>query len=642
MKQEITAAKVDCVLKKWEVHPGDAVEKGTLLCTVTISSVTGRIDREVRSKYAGTLTQLSFEEGSQVAGGSAICTMEIQEEAPAAGVSYPAGEEVPVVLESVGGKKGKVRKWHKKEHDIVKAGEQLLSIEAGKLTAAVKSPCSGELVKIAVHENQEVGKDDIAAYVISDGTAVQQSGMPKEKVRVAVIGAGPGGYVAAIRAAQLGGDVTLIEKERVGGTCLNVGCIPTKALLHSAEVYRTARGAEACGVKAEQVTLDWAQVQAYRAATVNALVGGVDGLLQANGVKVIPGCASFQDEKTLTVTNGGNVQTIQADKIIIASGSKAFIPPIPGLADAKAWLDSTGALELDTLPGSLLIIGGGVIGIELACAYAEFGTQVTVVEMLPRILPAMDQELTMEAQRIMEKNGIRFALHTQVLAIENGGAGARVLAKLDSGEETVFEAEKVLVAVGRRSQIGDLNLEKAGVQTERGRIVTNDRMETNVQGIYAIGDCTGRIMLAHTASAMGETAAENAMGKKSTYDERICPSCVYMQPEFAAVGLTEEQAKEKGLNYKTGTFPMAANGKAKIMEEPEGSVKIIGDARSGKILGVHILGARATDLIAEAAAAMKLHASVQDLIHTIHPHPTVSEAVREAALAFEDRAVHYK
>lgn len=642
MKQDITAAKVGCILKKWNVEKGDEVQKGDALCTVTISSVTGRIDRETCSKYSGKLTEIYYSEGSEVAGAAAICSIEAEEEKQESSSVYPAGQEVPVVLENVSGKKCKIRKWYKKEHDAVKSGEPLLSVESGKLTIDVKSPCSGELIKITAPENGEVSKGDIAAYIISDGTTVVENRCEKKKTQIAVIGGGPGGYVAAIRAAQLGADVTLIEKKNIGGTCLNVGCIPTKALLHSAEVYHTALCGKSCGVDAEGVRLNWEQVQAYRADTVKALVGGVDGLLQANGVTVIKGCASFTDDRVITVKTAEGVRELKPDKTIIASGSVPFVPPIPGVRENPDCIDSTGALELKTLPESMIIIGGGVIGIELACAYAEFGTKVTVVEMMSRIMPVMDYELTLEAQKIMEKRGIVFSLSTQVLSVEKSDKGMRVLTKLENGENQIFRAEKVLVAVGRRSYLADLQIENTGIETERGHIVTNDQMETNVPGIYAIGDCTGRIMLAHTAMAMGEIAAENAMGKKGRYDERVCPSCVYMFPEFASVGMTEEQAKEKGISYKVGVFPMAANGKSKIMEEPEGSVKIIADAKSGKLLGVHILGARATDLIVEAAVALKMHASVKDLIDTIHPHPTVSEAVREAALAFEDRAIHYK
>lgn len=640
MRQDITAAKVGCVLKKWAKRQADAVDKGDLICTVTISSLTGTLDRDIFSKYSGTLLEQHFTEGDTVPGGAVLCVIDAEEEVLAESF-YEAGEEIPVMLEASAGS-GKVRKWYHQEHDHVSAGDLLLTVESGKLTIDVKSPCSGELVKIAVRANEDLKKGSAAAFILSDGTTPRPAQEKAKKTKVVVIGGGPGGYVAAIRAAQLGGDVTLIEQDRVGGTCLNVGCIPTKALLHSAELYHNLRRGEECGVLADGIRLDWTKVQAYREQTVSSLVEGVKGLLQANGVAVIKGHASLKDEKTVIAATGKSQEEVRADKIIIASGSRAFIPPVPGLTDTPGCMDSTGALEMESLPRSMTVIGGGVIGIELACAYAEFGTEVTVIEMLPRILPALDAELAGEGQKMMEEKGIRFVLGAQVLSAEKQEDGVRLHVRMNQGEERIFESEKVLVAVGRRSRTDEMELERVGIELDRGRIVTNDKLETNIPGIYAIGDCTGRLMLAHTAMTMGEAAAENAMGGKSRYSDKICPSCVYMMPELASVGMTEEQAKEKGIDYQVGSFPMAANGKSQIMQEPNGMVKILADSRTGKIMGVHILGARATDLIAEAAVAMKKHAVIGDLIDTIHPHPTVSEAVREAALGCEGRMIHYK
>ena len=358
----------------------------------------------------------------------------------------------------------------------------------------------------------------------------------------------------------------------------------------------------------------------------------------------------------MTVTKAdGTTEEIKADRIILATGSSPFIPPIPGLHGedgglAENVIDSTDALLLDERPASMVIIGGGVIGVELACAYAAFGTKVTVIEMMDRLMPVMDLELTQQAQSIMEEQGITFHLSAQVKAVERSGdpAGAvgdgpvTVVAEAADGSEIRVPAEKVLMAVGRRAYAEGLAPENAGLAMERGHFVVNEKMETNVPGIYAIGDCAGMIMLAHAASAMGETAAENAMGGRSTYRERVVPSCVYIFPEFAGVGKTEEQLKEKGTAYKTGRFPFVANGKSVIMEEPEGMVKILADERTGQILGGHILGPRATDLIGEIAMAMQMHGKLSDIIGLIHPHPTVAEAVHEAALAAEDRAIHFK
>lgn len=636
MNQEIRAAKVDTIMKYWHVKAGDNVVKGDPLCTVLL----GTIKREVSSKLYGTVLETRFEPGDAVPGGETICIIdgeaEKNEELPA----VEAGETIPVIADKFTGNSAVIGEWLKSVGDNIRPKEAILTVEAGKLNAELSIPYGGTLKEIVAEEGSDIRKGDVVAYVTADGTMAGPE-MPKEKV--AVIGGGPGGYVAGIRAAQLGADVTVIEKDRMGGTCLSRGCIPTKALLHSAEVYQTAVNGAKSGVITGPVSLDWNAVQANRQNVSDTLVGGVEGLLAANGASVIKGTAEFTGPKTLKVTSAnGSVQTLEPDKIIIATGSSPAMPPIPGLKDNPACIDSTGALLLDKLPGSMIIIGGGVIGIELACAYAALGTKVTIVEMMDRIMPVMDYELTLKGQEIMEKQGIEFFLETQVLEFRDAPGGVAVVTKLKDGSEKIFTAEKALVAVGRRSNIAGLNIEAAGIETERGHIIVNDKMETNVEGVYAIGDCVGRIMLAHTASTMGEIAAENAMGQDEKYDERVCPSCVYMLPEFAYVGINEEQAKAQNLNCKIGKFPLQANGKSLIMEETNGWIKIIADRETNEILGVHILGARATDVIAEAAMAMKMKATVDDMIHTIHAHPTVAEAMKEAALAVEKRAIHFK
>ena len=373
--------------------------------------------------------------------------------------------------------------------------------------------------------------------------------------KILVVGGGPGGYVAAIRAAQLGAEVTLVEKQYLGGTCLNVGCIPNKCLLHSAELLAELKGrGSSLGIAAENIHVDFPQVMANRFAVSEKLTNGIAGLLKGNGIRRLEGEASFTAPGTMTITHAdGTQEAVSSDKIILATGSVNAVPPIPGLKENPNCIDSTGALSLEKLPESMVVIGGGVIGLELACAYAAFGTA-----------------------------------------------------------------------------------------NDRGRILVNDKMETSVPGVYAIGDCVmGYAQLAHTASAMGETAAENAMGMDAHYDQSTCPTCVYILPEAASVGLTEADCKAQGLNYLCGKFPMAGNGKALILNGGEGLVKILADQESHKVLGMHIIGPRATDLIAEGALAIRMGASVDDLIATIHSHPTVTEAVREAALNTEKRAIHF-
>ena len=459
---------------------------------------------------------------------------------------------------------------------------------------------------------------------------------------VIVIGGGPGGYVAAIRAAQLGASVTVVEKEHLGGTCLNVGCIPTKCLLRSAELLEDmrTRGAE-LGVKADNLTVDFPQVIAHKAQVSKQLTMGIAGLLKMNKIAKVDGEAVFTGEKAIRVKKAdGTEEDMAADAIIVAAGSVNSQPPIPGLKENPNCIDSTGALSLETLPESMVVIGGGVIGLELACAYAAFGTKVTVVEAMDHMLPMLDGDLTKVGVKHMKKMGIEFHLESPVQAVEESPVGAKVVCKDKTGETVSFEAEKVLVAIGRKANTASLNLEAGKLDNDRGRIIVNDKMETSVPGVYAIGDCVmGYAQLAHTASAMGEVAAENICGLEAHYDEKTNPTCVYMEPEAASVGLTEERAKAQGLAYKVGKFPLMANGKSLILNGGEGLVKIL-SSEGGAVLGMHIIGPRATDLISEGALAIRMGASVEDLISTIHSHPTVSEAVREAALNVEKRAMH--
>lgn len=464
-------------------------------------------------------------------------------------------------------------------------------------------------------------------------------------MKILVIGGGPGGYVAAIRAAQLGASVTVIEKEHLGGTCLNIGCIPTKCLLHSAELVEDIKNQGAdIGVKVTGVEVDFPQVIAHKNAVSKKLTGGIGALFKMNKVAKVDGEASFIGPRKLSVKKAdGTVETMTADAIIVATGSINSQPPIPGLKENPNCIDSTGALSLEKLPKIMVVIGGGVIGLELACAYAAFGTKITVVEALDHMLPMLDGDLTDIGVAHMKKMGMEFHLECPVQAVEASPVGAKVVCRNKAGEKVSFEAEKVLVAIGRKANTASLNLEAGGLKNDRGRIIVNEKMETSVSGVYAIGDCVlGYAQLAHTASAMGEVAAENIMGLSAVYDESTNPTCVYIEPEAASVGLTEEQAKAKGIDYKVGRFPMSANGKALILNGGEGLVKIIAGAKYGEVLGMHIIGPRATDLIAEGALAIRLEATVDELISTIHSHPTVTETLREAALNVEKRAIHTK
>lgn len=459
--------------------------------------------------------------------------------------------------------------------------------------------------------------------------------------KITIVGGGPGGYIAAIRAAQLGAQVTLIEKDRLGGTCLNVGCIPTKCLLHTAKLLEDIRHQSAqIGIDISGVQLNFSKTMAHKNAIARQLVNWVSGLMRANHIRVIAGKAHFVAPGKMQVqTADGQRQAINADAIVLATGSVNAVPPIPGIKASSHCMDSTGVLALEQLPKTMIVIGAGVIGLEIACAYAAFGTKITVVEALDHVLPMLDEDITAVGLRHMKRMGITFQMASPVRLVEDMDNGARVLCQNPAGEHVAFEAEKVLVAVGRKANTMALNLNLGGVANEAGKIIVNDHMQTNIKSIYAIGDCVkGHAQFAHAASRMGEIAAENIMGLNTIYDESTNPTCVYMEPEAAAVGLREGQLKAG--SYKVGTFPMIANGKALIVNGGEGFIKIIADTKTEKIIGIHMIGPRATDLIAEGAVAIRMGMKVDELIETIHSHPRISEAVREAALSVQGRTLN--
>ena len=558
---------------------------------------------------------------------------------------------------------GTLSKWLKHEGDTVKAGEVVAEITTDKLTNELTSEQDGVVLKLVAQEGDDIPVKGTLAWIGQAGEAVpgavpaavaaavpQAPAAPAAapaggKKSVIVIGGGPGGYVAAIRAAQLGAEVTVVEKQYLGGTCLNVGCIPTKCLLHSAELVEQIKTqGKDIGVEVEGVKVNFPQVIAHKNAISKQLTSGVAGLLKMNKVKKVDGTAKFTGEKQLEVTKAdGSKETMTADAIIVATGSVNAQPPIPGLKENPNCIDSTGVLSLEKLPQTMVVIGGGVIGLELACAYAAFGTKITVVEAMDHMLPMLDGDLTKIGVAHMKKMGMDFHLECPVQSVESSPVGAKVVCKDKSGKTVSFEAEKVLVAIGRKANTAGLDLAAGKIDNDKGRILVNDKMETNVPGVYAIGDCVfGHAQLAHTASAMGEVASENICGLEAHYCEKTNPTCVYMEPEAASVGLTEEQCKAQGIAYKVGKFPMSANGKALILNGGEGLVKIIAGAEYGEILGMHIIGPRATDLIAEGALAIEGEMTLDEIVDTIHSHPTVTETMREAALNAEKRAIHTK
>jgi dihydrolipoamide dehydrogenase len=457
-----------------------------------------------------------------------------------------------------------------------------------------------------------------------------------------VIGSGPGGYVAAIRAAQLGLKTAVVEKDdKFGGTCLHWGCIPTKTLLFDAEVYDTFKNAREFGIDCKQFALDWDAVQARKNKIVTKLAKGVEFLLKKNKVETIAGYGRLEGNGRVSVTDAkGKSREVQATNIVLATGSEAKM--LPGLAaDAKVVFTNKEVLGLKKIPKSMAIIGAGAVGVEFASIFNRLGTAVTVVEMLPRIVPLEDEEVSAELERAFRKQGI--VIHTGA-KVQQASSGKTVSVTFSGrdGKTVALEAEALLVAVGRAPNTADVGLDKTRIQAERGFIQVDGYMQTAEPGVYAIGDIVASSpLLAHVGHAEGIVAATHAAGKTAEpINYQQVPNCTYCEPEVSSVGLTERQAREAGFKVKIGKFPFSANSKADILGVRTGFVKIVSDETYGEILGVHMIGPRVTEMIAEAVLALRLEATAEDLAHTIHPHPTLTEAVLEAAHAAHDWAIH--
>ncbi len=460
---------------------------------------------------------------------------------------------------------------------------------------------------------------------------------------VVVIGSGPGGYVSAIRCAQLGMKTALVEKyDTLGGTCLNVGCIPSKALLDSSHHFEdTQKHLEGHGIEISgEVKLNLAKMMERKSGVVAQTTKGIDFLMDKNKIEVFHGLGSFQDAHTLTIS-GKKEQTISGKHFIIATGSKPASLPFIKL-DKKRVITSTEALSMTEVPEHLVIIGGGVIGLELGQVYRRLGAQVSVVEYMDRIIPTMDGAQSKELTKVLKKQGVKFYLSHQVQGVKTTKNKVTVTALDKKGQEVSFEGDYCLVSVGRKPYTEGLGLEKAGVGVnERGQIQVNDHLQTNIGHIYAIGDVVRGAMLAHKAEEEGVMVAELIAGQKPHINYNLIPGVVYTWPEVASVGKTEEQLKESGVAYKSGQFPMRALGRSRASGDVDGFVKILSDAQTDELLGVHMVGARVADLIAEAVTAMEFRASAEDLARMSHAHPTYAEAVKEAALAAtENRPLH--
>lgn len=574
--------------------------------------------------------------------------------------------KVPALGESI--TSAVVSRWLKQPGEAVAADEAVAELETDKVNVGVAAPSAGVLGPHLVPEGEEVQIGTILTTVEEGkGTAAKSAAAapaapvsaPAEKPQaeapksapvesaapadtdfdVIVIGAGPGGYVCAIRAAQLGFKVACVEKrETLGGTCLNVGCIPSKALLQSTEDYHGAAHDFAReGIIIEGIKVDLAKMQENKQGVVDANTKGIEFLFKKNGITWLKGFGKVTAPYTIDVEG----KPYKAKHIIIASGSESS--PLPGVEiDEKVIVSSTGALELSAIPKRLLVIGGGVIGLELGSVWGRLGAAVTVVEFFDRIAPGMDGEVAKTFQKILAKQGFKFKLSHKVTKVEKTGTGANVtIEKVDGSGTEVIETDIVLVCVGRRAVSKSLGLEEVGVALdERGRVKVDEHYATNVPGLYAIGDVIAGPMLAHKAEEEGVALAEILAGQAGHVNYGAIPGVVYTWPEVAGVGKTEEDLKAEGVDYKIGKFPFTANGRARAMGCTDGFVKVLADKKTDKLLGAHIIGPDAGTLIAELTMALEFGASAEDVARTCHAHPTLSEAVKEAALDADGRAIH--
>jgi len=548
---------------------------------------------------------------------------------------------------------------YKAEGDIVKVGDEVLDIEVKKGNITFSSDVEGKIIEVKVEQGDKVSIGDVLFTVEgekagSKGDAGKKQGFnymanflkpQKETIDgdIVVIGGGPGGYVAAIEGAKQGAKVILIEKENMGGTCLNRGCIPTKALVRSSEVYELVKNSKDYGIFNASSGYDFSEIIERKNEVVKELVGGIDYLMSKNNITVFKGSGEITDKNTVFVKEKNKEVTINAKNIIIATGSVTFIPPIKGV-ESKNVLTSTEMLNLSRLPEKIIIVGGGVIGMEFAFICRALDADVSVVEFADDILIAMDEDIRSEIREAALEKGIKIYTGSKVEEIIDTEEGKSIVVFDKEGVKGYITGDKILMSVGRVPFYGNIDLEKIGISlNDKGRgIKVNSRMQTTAENIYAVGDVTNIIQLAHVASHQGIVAVENILGKDTEAEYSVIPSAIFTMPEIASVGITEKTAKEQGISVNVGKFPFGANGKALTQGERRGFVKIITEEKTGIILGGAIIGPHATDLIHEVAIAVKNKLTAEHVINTVHAHPTTAEAVHEALLATTARgAIHF-
>ncbi|SDJ27101.1 dihydrolipoamide dehydrogenase [Halanaerobium congolense] len=547
-------------------------------------------------------------------------------------------------------KKAEITAIKVKAGDQIKAGEKIIELEANKTTISLTTEQSGKIEEILVEKGTAVEVGTVLMKIDIDidqkESEAENNKQPQKNLesQITIIGGGPGGYVAALKAAKMGADVTLIEKENLGGTCLNWGCIPTKALVRSAEIYNNLKNAAEFGCRAENIDFKWDEIIGRKNKIVNQLTNGIKSLLSKHKVEVITGRAEIVDKNTVLVVQAEKELIINTANIIIATGSKPIELPITTEAAKEYLLYSKKALALAELPQKMAIIGGGVIGLEFAFIFSRLDVEVTIIEYLEEVLSFLDPDVIEEISEAAAEAGIEIYTGAEAKSVAATADNQALIEFEVAGHKNYITADKVLMAVGRQPDLGGLDLEKIGVilANNTGGIEVNEKMQTAVDNIYAIGDCTGKTQLAHAASHQGIIAVKNILNEKAEMDYNVIPTAVFTAPEIATVGLTEKEAANKGLEVKIGKFPVMANGKALTLGETRGFVKIISDAEDDSVLGGTIVGPHATDLIAEITLAVNNGLTTEAIIDTIHAHPTSAESIHEAALALRpEGALHY-